>query len=79
MASQATQRACTCTCGSTDLEETAIKLEMEVQSITGSWPRPVDLFMRTCRQCGQVTFWSESSRTHKTAEPLDANNLLDPL
>ncbi len=77
MASKVAQLVSTCPCGSSDFEEIAVKLEMEVESVTGSWPRPVGLFMRTCDHCGQVTFWTESSRTHKAAEPINPKDLLD--
>jgi hypothetical protein len=78
MASRAMEAVSPCPCGSAELEEIEIKLEIEVQSVTGSWPRPLGLFMRTCRDCGQVTFWTESSRTHKAAEPIAPKDLLDP-
>jgi len=77
MPSQATQPASTCPCGSMNFEETATKLEIEVQSVTGSWPRRVSVFMRTCHQCGQVTFWAVSSRPHNTVEPVNPSDLLD--
>lgn len=60
-----------------NFEEMAIKLELEVQLVTGSWPRPVSVFMRTCRECGQVTFWTVSSGPHNTVEPVNASDLLD--
>jgi len=77
MATKVAQLVSTCPCGSTDFEEVGVKLEMEVESVTGAWPRPVCVFMRTCEHCGQVTFWTESSRAHKPAEPKSSKDLLD--
>lgn len=55
----------------------ATKLEIEVQPVTGSWPRPTPVFMRTCHECGQVTFWAVSLHPHEAVELVNPSDLLD--